>query len=66
MRLLKYGVLDEPYWLAAPPVGPLFFFAVGFFSFFQCVSHTIIALNRYTVIMYPTKHEKVESSLGYD
>ncbi|KAH7684416.1 hypothetical protein AAVH_41076, partial [Aphelenchoides avenae] len=38
------------------PVGAFLFFATAYFQFFQCVAHTAIGLNRYTVMLDPTRH----------
>ncbi|KAH7712940.1 hypothetical protein AAVH_19719 [Aphelenchoides avenae] len=63
--MMKYGVLQDPYYMEGPVLGPCYFFTVGFCCFFQCVSHCVIAVNRYTVIMHPTKHDMIWSGTSF-
>ncbi|KAH7709706.1 hypothetical protein AAVH_23018 [Aphelenchoides avenae] len=57
--MLNYGILQEPYYMEGLVLSRCFFFSAGFCCFFQCFSHCIIAANRYTVFMHPTKHESI-------
>ncbi|KAH7710959.1 SRG-10 protein [Aphelenchoides avenae] len=53
--LLNYGIIPPSYVL---PIGPVLYFLSGYFVYFQCLSHTVIALNRYTCIVKPMRHQK--------
>lgn len=55
VRLPQFGVLTPE---LLRPVGSFLFFISAYFQFFQCLSHTWIAFNRYTVIVVPFRHDK--------
>ncbi|KAH7722079.1 hypothetical protein AAVH_10381 [Aphelenchoides avenae] len=53
IRFPQYNIVPAA---VVEPVGPFLFFATAYFQFFQCVSHTAIAVNRYTVMLDPLRH----------
>jgi hypothetical protein len=65
VRLPYWGVLTPS---ILEPTGKLIFYMSGIVQFYQCLSHTCIAFNRYTVIVYvkdvTSKHEKVRTAVG--
>ncbi|KAH7717117.1 hypothetical protein AAVH_15479 [Aphelenchoides avenae] len=56
IRLPQYNIIPST---IVEPVGPLLFFGTAYFQFFQFLSHMAIALNRYTAIRHPTRHENI-------
>lgn len=62
IRIQFRGVDLFPSGWLNPSEGMFMLLLTGYFTYFPLISHTAIAMNRHTAIVWPTRHAKVETA----